>query len=663
MLSRREKAGWLLDSVLIFALTAYLIWPLFKMDYMENWGSIESTFIADARMLRERGMHASWQPNWYLGTRFDYVYPPALRYGTAALSNWLGVSTARSYHVYTAALYCLGIVGVYWLVRIGSGWRSWAWLAAVAVSAQAPTYLFLDHIRKDYISIRFMPDRLGALIRYGEGPHMSALAILSFALAASWWGLRRGCWAAFVLSSVLSALVVSNNFYGATALAIFFPMLVWAIGVTDADPWVLGRAAGIAALAYGLTAFWLSPSYLHVTLENMKLVSEPGHTWSILLEIAILLLFAGVTWKLAKGRPERAWPVFVAGVFVRVALYVLGHYYIDFRTIGEPERLAPEFDQFFIILAVTVFAWMWRKGWAPRIAVVGLIWLSILPVKGWARRSWQFFEPASGYEHRVEYELTKWLHDHMPDSRVFVAGSVRFWFNAWFDLTQVSGGSDQGTLNPMATWAFYQISGSDSRDSTIAWLQATGADAVVVNYPESREYYHDFGHTKKFEGLPVLYDNGKGDRIFQVPRKFPGLARIVNRGKHLEIGPPRIDYDYDAMSKYAGSIEAGSPRAAVWKRLGPESIQVKATLEPGEAILVLETWDVGWHAQTRKQANLPIVKDSLHFMLVDPGPGEHELTLTYSQPLENQIGRVVTGLSVGVCIFLLVWRGGRGKAA
>jgi hypothetical protein len=248
----------------------------------------------------------------------------------------------------------------------------------------------------------------------------------------------------------------------------------------------------------------------------------------------------------------------------------------------------------------------------------------------------------------------------MPASRVFVAGSVRFWFNAWFDLAQVSGGSDQGTLNPMSTWAFYQVTASDSRDSTIAWLQATGADAVVVNYPESREYYHDFGTvTKKFEGLPVLFDNGRGDRIVQVPRRYPGLARIVQRVRHRQLGPPRIDYDYDSMSKYVSSIEDGSPRAAQWERLGPESVRVKAALEPGEAVVIQETWDVGWKARTANRADLPVAKDALHFMLLDPGPGMHEITLTYTLPAENQIGRAVTVCSVVLIGYLLVWRGGR----
>ncbi len=644
---------WLLDSVLIFAISAYLIWPLFKMDYMENWGSIESTFISDGRMLRDRGFQADWQPNWYMGTRFDYVYPPALRYGTALLSKWLDVSTARSYHIYAATLYCLGIVGIYWLVRAGSGWRAWAILAALAVSIQSPTFLFLGHMYRDNLAVRLMPLRLGVLIRYGEGPHISALALLGFALAASWWGLRRGHGLALAMAGIFSAFVVANNFYGATALAIFFPLLVWAVAITDADTKVLVRATGIAALAYGLTASWLTPSYLRVTLENMRLVSQPGHAWSIWLEAAVLAVFAAVSWRLAKGRPERAWTVFAAGAFLRITLYVLGNHYFDFRTIGEPGRLCPEFDQFFIIAAVTVFAWMWRRGWAPRLAVIGLIWLSLLPIKGWVRRSWQFFEPAKGYEHRVEYELTKWVHDHMPNSRVFVAGSVRFWFNAWFDLIQVCGGSDQGTLNPMASWAFYQIAVGDSRDSTLAWLQATGADAVVVNYPHSREYYHDYGTvTKKFDRYEVLYDNGRGDKIVKVPRKYPGLARIVGLKHHQSLKPPKIDYDYDAMSKYVASIEEFSPRAAKWDRPGPQDIRVSALLEADEAIVVQETWDEGWQARSGDRT-VPVNHDIFHFMILDPGPGQHEIRLTYARPRENQIGRAVTSVTVGLVVFLV----------
>ncbi len=41
----------LVDSVVLLPLVAALIWPLFRLTYLDNWPSIESTFIADARML------------------------------------------------------------------------------------------------------------------------------------------------------------------------------------------------------------------------------------------------------------------------------------------------------------------------------------------------------------------------------------------------------------------------------------------------------------------------------------------------------------------------------------------------------------------------------------------------------------------------------------
>jgi len=85
------------DTFLLLVLASALVWPLFRLEYLDNWPSIESTFIADARMLAARLPHPGWQPLWYCGTRFDYIYPPALRYGTALLSRPASVSTTRAY--------------------------------------------------------------------------------------------------------------------------------------------------------------------------------------------------------------------------------------------------------------------------------------------------------------------------------------------------------------------------------------------------------------------------------------------------------------------------------------------------------------------------------------------------------------------------------------
>src|SRR5580658_4871685 len=106
-----------LDSFLLLLLTSALVWPLFTLEYLNNWPSIESKSIADSRMLAARLPHPGWQPLWYCGTRFDYIYPPALRYGTALIALAGHVSTAKAYHIYIGLLYVFGLVAIYWMVR------------------------------------------------------------------------------------------------------------------------------------------------------------------------------------------------------------------------------------------------------------------------------------------------------------------------------------------------------------------------------------------------------------------------------------------------------------------------------------------------------------------------------------------------------------------
>src|SRR4051812_15302076 len=67
---------WLADGLLLFILATVLVRPLYRAEYLAAWNSIESTFISDARFLSAHWPHPGWQPNWYMGTRFDYVYPP-----------------------------------------------------------------------------------------------------------------------------------------------------------------------------------------------------------------------------------------------------------------------------------------------------------------------------------------------------------------------------------------------------------------------------------------------------------------------------------------------------------------------------------------------------------------------------------------------------------
>ncbi|MFN7925839.1 MAG: hypothetical protein U0Q16_37405 [Bryobacteraceae bacterium] len=652
-----SRRGWWLDSLVLAAISAYLIWPWLQLEWLDSFGSIEGTFIGDARYLRENLPHPEWNPNWYCGTRWDYIYPPALRYGTALLSQWLHVSTARSYHIYTGILYLLGIIGVYVFSRVASRRRGWAFLTACAVTSVSPAFLFLQHFRIDYRHAAvLMPLRFGVLMRYGEGPHMSSLAVIGFVFAAAWLGLR-GNRRMLALASFCAAFAVSNNFYGATALAILFPILAWSLWITTRDHHIWTRSIALAILAYGLTAAWLTPSYLHYTLRNMRLVSQPGHAWSWALEGAVLLVFALVSWRIARGKPERAWPVFAAGAVIRTGLYVIGNRYLDFRTIGEPERLAPELDWTFLMAAAAIFAWMWARDVRMRIVVLALVLWGFSPARKWWTEGWRTIPAEHNYAKRVEYRTTKWLHDNLPGGRFFVPASIRFWYNAWFDLAEIGGGSDQGTLNLNAAVAYYEITNNKDPEIPVAWLKALGADAVVVPDPESGVIYEDFIERRVFQGtLPVLLDDGHGLHIYRVPRKWPGLARIVDGARIARIVPmDKGESNPDSTKAYAAAVEEHSPRPAAWSREATGRIRVRAHLEPGEKLIVQESFDPYWRA-TSAGKPVPIAPDPVQLMLLDPGPGDHDITLDFATPLENRVGRIVSVGTLLLVVFLIFRR-------
>jgi hypothetical protein len=640
---RRHRTA-LLDSLLLLALTVALIWPLFRLEYLDNWPSIESTFIADARMLLTHLPHPGWQPLWYCGTRFDYIYPPALRYGTALLSLLGGVSTARGYHLYIAVYYVLGIVSVYWLVRLGSACRKSAWVASLATALLSPSFLFMTALRHD--SPWLVPQRLHVLMSYGEGPHMSALAVLPAALAACFLALRRWNPAAFIAASALCALAVANNFYGATALAIFFPILAWSVWTADRDWLVALRALAIPALAYGFSAFWLTPDYLRITLLNLKWVSQPGNSWSVLIWVFVAAIFCATSFRLGYRQPARTWTLFVLGAAALLTVDVAGFYFFGFRIIGEAQRLVPELDLILILAAVEGLRALWnRPAW--RIPVLVILVLAFAPATRYIRHAWSPFPVSPPAETRYEFRIARWVHNHLPGQRVLPQGTVRFWFDAWHDNAQPDGGSLQGMLNqnlPDATW---QILHGDRADLAILWLRALGTDAVIVPDKTSLETYHDYQFPEKFRGaVPALFDDGHGTVIYGIPRAYTGLGRVVDQHALNAVGRIRGGDDAAGLTRYLDVLDkpGQSPTTITWH--GTDEVELRATANEGQAVFFQETWDPAWHAYQNGRELSVKADPTMGFMTIPVSPGPQQITLKFETPIENRVGQGLFILSL-----------------
>lgn len=661
----KTGVSFLIDGVLIFLLAAALIGPLFTVEYGTRWGSIESTFISDARLLKDNWPHANWHPWWYCGTRFDYVQPPLARYATAALAKAGSITAARAYHMVAAFFYCLGIAGVYCLVRGCTFSRVGAWLASAAAMLVSPSWLWLPSLRE--AAWHWTPQRLDALVRLGEGPHMAALALMGFALWACWKALEQGRPAVMVSAALLCALVVSTDLHGAVALAAFFLIMVWSFWITRLDNRILARAAVIAAASYALCAFWLTKSYFELKLTNLKITPHPEQMWAGWVALGAAIIYVLVTDHWGRGIPRHGWSIFTSGALLVAVLHVVVSRYYHFQGAIESRRFVPEMDLAAILAGVGLLHQLWnatakwwpewckRNAWAARslAAVLAVAAFATAPV--FLRNAWGLYQPEPDYTQRIEYRATRWLAENMPGARVFASGSLRFWFNAWFDNPQVGGGNDMGLLDFVTRPAQWAVLMSHTPEWTVQWLQAMGADAVVVHEAPSREIYKDFLHPRHLDKLlPVAWSSGEGDTIYRVPRKHPGVARVVEATRVERIQPFTPENERETIPAYAAALEDGSTAAASSKWLSSDELLVHAVTGTGQAVTVLVAWDPYWRAYANGQP-LGVRKDAMGFMRIEPPAGAHDIRLAYVTPRGNIVGRAVSLMAVLGVLGIWIW--------
>jgi hypothetical protein len=650
-MSTRKRTA-LLDMAVLFFATAILILPLFRIDYFNDWMSIEGSFISDARYIRDHWPHPSWHALWYCGNRFDYVYAPGTRYGAAIVSMLLNVVPARGYHVFIGIMYCLGVSGIYFVVRAGSGSRCAAWLAACAEALLSPEFLLLKQYRDD--SALWMPERLNVLIKWGEGPHMCAMAMIPFALGFSILAFRKGRRWTIAAAAACCAFVVSNNLYGAMALGIFFPLLAWSMQSCSNS--ACRRSIVIVLLAAGLCAWWLTPSFLRLTQRNLVLVALPGNRGSELVGVLIVLAFGAVSWWALRRWNVSSWAVFVVGSLLFFAVEVMGQWWFKFRIAGEPMRFVPELD---IVLILAIVEGIRQLGRVRRWAAIAITVVCLSFSARYLAKPWSVYSEDPDYRRRVEFRMTEWVAQNLPGSRVFPFGSVSFWYTTWRDLPEVVGGSDQGAQTLMPSLARYQIRVGNNVQRDVSWLQSLGADAVMMHEAPSEEIYHEVTSPRKFMGvLPVLYDKG-GDIVYRVPRR-PGMARVVEEQRIAKLQPiPWSDDDAAQLRAYADTLEA-IDTPAVYNRPDIDEIRVSAVTRAGESVMVQENFDPGWRVFVDGTPAV-IEQDIMTFMRVRTEPGAHQIRFVYGASTEARIGMWISIVSLLATSALAINRRGTGS--
>src|SRR5438477_2072771 len=144
-------------------------------------GSIEAAYVSISRYMIENWRDLSWFPLWYGGIPFQNTYPPLLHAIVACVAVWLRMSPALAHHAVTAFFYCLGPMALYALAVRLTRSRWYGFWAGLLYSIISPSAFLIGNVRTDlggFLGLR----RFHVLVLYGEGPHVTALALLPMTL-------------------------------------------------------------------------------------------------------------------------------------------------------------------------------------------------------------------------------------------------------------------------------------------------------------------------------------------------------------------------------------------------------------------------------------------------------------------------------------------------
>ena len=136
-----------------------------------------------------------------------------------------------------------------------------------------------------------------------------------------------------------------------------------------------------------------------------------------------------------------------------------------------------------------------------------------------------------------------------------------------------------------------------------------------------------------------------------MPRR-PGLARVVDEQRISHLEPiPWYYKDKPELRAYAETLEA-IDTPAQYTRPSLNEIQISATTELGQSVLVEENYDPGWKAFVDGKP-VRIETDIIGFMRVRPDPGAHQIRFTYGMSTESRIGMWISIMALLTAAYLV----------
>jgi hypothetical protein len=644
-------------AIALFALNVYIVRELFTVEYLSFMGSIEGAYIGIARQLSEH-WDMRWWPLWYAGIPYQNTYPPLLHWITALGARFTHVSPAHSYHAVTAFFYCIGPVTLFLMAYRLSGllWPSFA--GGLAYSVFSPSTLLMTAARNDVGGI-LQPRRLQALLEYGEGPHVTSMALLPLAIVLLDLALTRRRPAYYVSAALGMAAVVLANWLGGFALAT--AVIAY---ILSKKPRELKRVSlacvALSIFAYALAVRWIPPSTLATIRNNAQRIGGPYPITTAQLKYALVILVALILlWSWFERRKLPAHLRFFVVFAFLMSVMPLASAWWEIHIVPQPDRYHLEMEMALCpLVALALASSVGQLNRTLRVVVIlGMAVFCFLQIKPYRRAARHWAQPVD-IRATSEYKTAAWLDRNMQGRRVFVPGSDYFWLNAFTDTPQLQGGFDQGVTNQLLPAIHYELySGEGTANEGelgVLWLTAFGVHAAAVCGPRSTEVYKPYHNWKKFEGLlPVLWRDGD-DVIYRVLPDAVSLAHVLRPEDRMTRAPASV-LDIDFLRSYVAPLRDPALPLVEMAWQDRHHAILTANLQKGQLLVVQVTSHPGWHARVNGAARR-VAKDPIGLLLIEPEcEGRCVVDLEYGDDAEMLSARIVNSAAIaGALIWVIL---------
>jgi len=646
----------------LLAINFYIAGKLLFVEFTDNMQTNAGSFHAITRYILAHFPHLNWFPWWFNGLPFENAYTPMLHFMDAAFAWITGASPARAYNFVTGFFYAAGPVFLFLFAWRLTGYLETSFFAALFFSLYSPVALF-PYFRND-VGL-WNPWRFRVLVFWGEGPHITMLAVLPLTLLAAHRAMttRRYAWCA--IAAVLMAWTVLVNAFGATDLAIAGACLILAFPAKEMAK-EMGRSALILG-AVGLAAYLLACSFLPPSLIQTISHDSPHvggeFNAATMLKVRLLILpgAAALWWatRYVKTYLLRFALLFGYAMFQIVGMAAM----LGLAAFPQPHRYSLELElaaALVVALALRPFVLRLPRE-AKAIALVLVLAAALRQTIHYHRYARIFTAPVDVTQ-TTDYKVAKWLGANLSGRRAFVSGETGTWLNAFVDIPQMGSGHQPFDPNfdvdAEAGFVIYTGMNAGARDAEISilWLKAFGCHAVHV--ARSRLYLDVFWNPHKFDGvLPLLWREG-GHSIYGVPQRTKSLAHVVPESALVKRRPVN-GLDIDEVARYVAALDDRSLPADEMRWTSPDRGHIDTTLHPGQVLSVQSAYNPGWIALANgKPAR--VTKDALGLSVIHADcDGPCSADFIFAGGLERNICRALSAATlVGglIAAFFLFWK-------